>query len=182
MWRSAVCAAASRFGGAARPRAALRSSLRIPGVANLAAVTCTPPCHCSRLAVAVKCGRQPEGTGDGDGGLDAARKRLLDSPPAAAKELKLRQAVQELRRDEESWLKRCLDLEKEGDAVKLDETYKHWKDSRDELDMYERDPRRWLRQHGRFRGLGEHMTLADKSRVASCSVSPLSCARGLGTD
>ena len=46
--------------------------------------------------------------------------------------------------------------------MKLDETYKHWKDSRDELDMYERDPRRWLRQHGRFRGLGEHMTLADK--------------------
>ena len=49
-----------------------------------------------------------------------------------------------------------------GDAVKLEETYERWKRYHDELDMYERHPRRWLRQHGQSRGLREHMTLADK--------------------
>ena len=43
------------------------------------------------------------------------RKRLLESPPTGAKDQKWRQAVQELRKEEESLLKRCLEDETKGE-------------------------------------------------------------------
>ena len=50
-----------------------------------------------------------------------------------------------------------------GDLVQLEKYYGFWKSTRDELDMYERDPHRWLRKHGQFCGLEAQMTLRDKA-------------------
>lgn len=55
--------------------------------------------------------------GSGDARLDAARKRLLATPPptAAAREQQWQKAVQKLRETEEMYLEECLRHEKKGE-------------------------------------------------------------------
>ncbi len=45
--------------------------------------------------------------------------------------------------------------------MELSDTYSTWKRTREELDMYEQDPRCWLRKHGQYRGLA--MTHKDQA-------------------
>lgn len=61
-----------------------------------------------------------------------------------------------------------------GDLLKLEESHSTWKRYRDELDMFERHPRRWLRKHGQYRGL--KMTLADKVFDFAALVCPIASA------
>lgn len=50
-----------------------------------------------------------------------------------------------------------------GEFVKMESEHESWKRYRDELDMFERNPRRWLRKHGCYRGLKAELTLTDKA-------------------
>lgn len=163
-----VCAAAGRPGWAApRFSAASRGSLAINGGVILGAWACATsraPAACAAIpprSPGVTGAEEPGGADSGNPYLDAVRKRLLESLPTVAADLKWRKVVQELRDSEERWLERYLGHEKKGEALEQAEAYKSWKKTREELDMYEQDPRRWLRQHGRFCGLEEQMTRAD---------------------